>query len=115
MHALRGYVDLQVNGYADIDFNADRLAAEDVLRVCQRLRDDGVAGILATVITAEVAIAVAAQAAKTIGASTMRTVPARGWSRAWRHIRLDDGLLSAWARKSAPGAPGRRDRAGKIF
>jgi N-acetylglucosamine-6-phosphate deacetylase len=53
MHTHHGYVDLQVNGYADIDFNADRLAAADVVRVCQRLRDDGVAGILATVITAE--------------------------------------------------------------
>ena len=53
MHAPHGYVDLQVNGYADIDFNADRLMAADVVRVCQRLRDDGVAGILATVITAE--------------------------------------------------------------
>lgn len=53
MHTPRGYVDLQVNGYADIDFNADRLTAADVVRVCQRLRDDGVAGILATVITAE--------------------------------------------------------------
>ena len=54
MHAPNGYVDLQVNGYADIDFNADRLVAEDVARACQRLRDDGVAGILATVITADI-------------------------------------------------------------
>lgn len=53
MHTPHGYVDLQVNGYADIDFNADRLVAEDVVRVCQRLREDGVAGILATVVTAE--------------------------------------------------------------
>jgi N-acetylglucosamine-6-phosphate deacetylase len=53
MHAPSGYVDLQVNGYADIDFNADRLVAEDVVRVCKRLRVDGVAGILATVITAD--------------------------------------------------------------
>src|SRR5262245_7456541 len=53
MHAPHGYVDLQVNGYADIDFNADRLAAEDVVRICGRLREDGVAGILATVITDE--------------------------------------------------------------
>ena len=53
-HAIApGYVDLQVNGYADVDFNADELAVEDVARVCQRLRDDGVAGILATVVTAD--------------------------------------------------------------
>jgi N-acetylglucosamine-6-phosphate deacetylase len=54
MHAPNGYVDLQVNGYADIDFNADELNAETVAAVCRRLRDDGVAGILATVITADV-------------------------------------------------------------
>jgi N-acetylglucosamine-6-phosphate deacetylase len=52
MNCATGYVDLQVNGYADIDFNADELSAEHVSAVCQRLRDDGVAGILATVITA---------------------------------------------------------------
>lgn len=54
MHAPHGYVDLQVNGYADIDFNSDRLTADDVLRVCARLREDGVAGVLATVITDDV-------------------------------------------------------------
>jgi N-acetylglucosamine-6-phosphate deacetylase len=53
MHAPSGYVDLQVNGYADIDFNADELSAERVATVCKRLKDDGVAGILATVITAD--------------------------------------------------------------
>jgi N-acetylglucosamine-6-phosphate deacetylase len=54
MHALSGYVDLQVNGYAEVDFNADQLDVEQVAAVCRRLRDDGVAGILATVITADV-------------------------------------------------------------
>src|SRR5215212_9762694 len=53
MNASSGYVDLQVNGYADVDFNADELSAERVSAVCQRLRDEGVAGILATVITAD--------------------------------------------------------------
>jgi N-acetylglucosamine-6-phosphate deacetylase len=53
MNALSGYVDLQVNGYADVDFNADELSAERVAAVCDRLRNEGVAGILATVITAE--------------------------------------------------------------
>ena len=53
MNAPSGYVDLQVNGYADVDFNADELSAERVAAVCQRLRDEGVAGILATVITAD--------------------------------------------------------------
>jgi N-acetylglucosamine-6-phosphate deacetylase len=54
MNALSGYVDLQVNGYADVDFNADNLPTERVAAVCERLRDEGVAGILATVITADV-------------------------------------------------------------
>jgi N-acetylglucosamine-6-phosphate deacetylase len=54
MHASPGYVDLQVNGYAEVDFNADELIVEDVAAVCRRLRDDGVAGVLATVITADV-------------------------------------------------------------
>jgi N-acetylglucosamine-6-phosphate deacetylase len=54
MHAPSGYVDLQVNGYAEVDFNADELDADNVAAVCDRLRADGVAGILATVITADV-------------------------------------------------------------
>jgi N-acetylglucosamine-6-phosphate deacetylase len=54
MHAPNGYVDLQVNGYAEVDFNADRLEVEQVAAVCRRLREDRVAGILATVITADV-------------------------------------------------------------
>src|SRR5436853_6795529 len=53
MNVLSGYVDLQVNGYADVDFNADELSAERVSDVCRRLRDEGVQGILATVITAD--------------------------------------------------------------
>jgi len=53
MQTLSGFVDLQVNGYAEVDFNADRLVTEDVAAVCRRLQDDGVAGILATVITAD--------------------------------------------------------------
>jgi N-acetylglucosamine-6-phosphate deacetylase len=54
MNSSPGYVDLQVNGYADVDFNADSLPTEDVAAVCERLRSDGVAGILATVITADI-------------------------------------------------------------
>jgi N-acetylglucosamine-6-phosphate deacetylase len=53
MHAPSGFVDLQVNGYADVDFNADELSAERVAAVCRRLKEEGVAGILATVITAD--------------------------------------------------------------
>jgi N-acetylglucosamine-6-phosphate deacetylase len=53
MHTPSGYVDLQVNGYADVDFNADELPVERVAAVCRRLQSEGVAGILATVITAD--------------------------------------------------------------
>src|SRR4051794_15393388 len=53
MNASSGYVDLQVNGYADVDFNADKLSPQSVASVCHRLREEGVAGILATVITAD--------------------------------------------------------------
>ncbi len=53
MHAPSGFVDLQVNGYADVDFNADQLPAERVAAVCGRLKSEGVGGILATVITAD--------------------------------------------------------------
>ena len=53
MHNPSGFVDLQVNGYADVDFNADELDAKKVAAVCGRLADDGVAGILATVVTAD--------------------------------------------------------------
>ena len=48
------YFDLQVNGYDGVDFNADKLVFEDVLRVCQRLKQEEVGGILATVITDQV-------------------------------------------------------------
>jgi N-acetylglucosamine-6-phosphate deacetylase len=45
------YVDLQVNGYAGVDFNGDDWTDEQLSAACERLRHDGVAGILATVIT----------------------------------------------------------------
>ena len=47
------YVDLQVNGYAGVDFNADALTAEDLHAACERLGADGVDGILAAIITDE--------------------------------------------------------------
>lgn len=48
-----GYVDLQVNGYGGVDFNSDGLSAESLHLACQRLAADGVAKILATIITAD--------------------------------------------------------------
>ena len=50
------FFDLQVNGYAGCDFNGDELDADTLAAACQRLRDEGVAGILATVITDSVSL-----------------------------------------------------------
>ncbi len=46
-----GYFDLQVNGYGGVDFNQDNLTAEQLHAACEKLAADGVAGILATIIT----------------------------------------------------------------
>src|SRR5665213_2070284 len=45
------YFDLQLNGYAGIDFNGDTLDYASLEMVCRRLESQGVGGILATVIT----------------------------------------------------------------
>ena len=49
-----GYVDLQVNGYAGVDFNVDGLTAEALHHACARLEADGVDLVLATIITDDV-------------------------------------------------------------
>jgi N-acetylglucosamine-6-phosphate deacetylase len=46
-----GFFDLQVNGYGGVDFNSDAITEEDLHTACEKLRTDGVDGILATVIT----------------------------------------------------------------
>jgi len=51
MESREEYFDLQVNGYAGIDFNQEDLDAEDLHGACRRIRADGVSGILATVVT----------------------------------------------------------------
>lgn len=48
---MPGYFDLQVNGYAGVDFNGD-YSVEDVVAVCQRMKNDGNESVFATVITA---------------------------------------------------------------
>lgn len=53
MPQTRGYYDLQVNGYAGVDFNQDDLTPEQLHTACQRLSADGVAGFLPTIITEE--------------------------------------------------------------
>jgi N-acetylglucosamine-6-phosphate deacetylase len=45
------YVDLQLNGYRGVDFNADELTADSCHTACEGLRADGVEGVLATIIT----------------------------------------------------------------
>jgi N-acetylglucosamine-6-phosphate deacetylase len=45
------YFDLQVNGYGGVDFNCDDLSADNLHKVCATLKDHGVGGILATIIT----------------------------------------------------------------
>ncbi|MGA0370138.1 MAG: N-acetylglucosamine-6-phosphate deacetylase [Kiritimatiellia bacterium] len=47
-----GYVDLQVNGYAGVDFNQDDLPEDEFFRACARLEGDGVTAFLPTIITA---------------------------------------------------------------
>lgn len=46
-------LDLQINGYAGVDFNADDLTEGELLRACQQLSAEGTVGMLATIITAD--------------------------------------------------------------
>jgi N-acetylglucosamine-6-phosphate deacetylase len=48
------FFDLQVNGYAGIDFNQSDITADDLHQACARLKNDGASGILATIFTADV-------------------------------------------------------------
>lgn len=45
------FVDLQVNGYAGVDFNSDAVTPDDLHRACARLEEDGVESCLIAVIT----------------------------------------------------------------
>jgi N-acetylglucosamine-6-phosphate deacetylase len=45
------FFDLQVNGYAGVDFNADGVTPDELHRACERLAADGVEGCLVAVIT----------------------------------------------------------------
>ena len=51
MSSTQTFFDLQVNGYAGVDFNQDGLQAGDLHRACERLEADGAGGCLATIIT----------------------------------------------------------------
>jgi len=54
MSETAGYFDLQINGYAGVDFQSDTLSAEDFHRACVALRAAGTTGFLATIITDEI-------------------------------------------------------------
>jgi N-acetylglucosamine-6-phosphate deacetylase len=51
---VKGYVDLQVNGYAGVDFNKEGLTDAELHHACAQLEADGVDGFLATIITEDV-------------------------------------------------------------
>ncbi|WP_428938935.1 N-acetylglucosamine-6-phosphate deacetylase [Fontivita pretiosa] len=51
-----GYFDLQLNGYAGVDFNTDNLTAEQLHLACEALQRDGVSGCLATIITEQLSV-----------------------------------------------------------
>ena len=48
-----GWIDLQINGYAGIDFNAPGLTVEAVKAVTERLAADGTAAFLPTLVTGD--------------------------------------------------------------
>lgn len=52
MFRMNGFIDLQVNGYAGIDFNSDVVTTAAIRAACEQLMGDGVDHILATIITA---------------------------------------------------------------
>ncbi|MFP6866770.1 MAG: N-acetylglucosamine-6-phosphate deacetylase [Roseibacillus sp.] len=45
------YFDLQVNGYAGVDFNAESLTTGQIRSACEAMKEDGTEGMLATIIT----------------------------------------------------------------
>ena len=49
----RGWIDLQVNGYAGVDFNGPGLTAEAVKAVTERLEADGTVGYMPTLVTGD--------------------------------------------------------------
>ena len=52
------WVDLQINGYGGVDFNAPGLTVEQVIAVTERLETDGTLGYLPTIVTGNPDVAV---------------------------------------------------------
>ncbi|WP_428305182.1 N-acetylglucosamine-6-phosphate deacetylase [Lacipirellula sp.] len=50
------FFDLQVNGYAGVDFNGDEFSSAELHAACEAMRGDGVERFLATIITDDLAI-----------------------------------------------------------
>ena len=50
---MNGWIDLQVNGYGGVDFNAPGLTAEAVKAVTEKLAADGTTGYLPTLVTGD--------------------------------------------------------------
>ena len=50
---MRGWVDLQINGYGGVDFNAPGLEVEAVKAVARRLAEDGTAAFMPTMVTGD--------------------------------------------------------------
>lgn len=48
---MSGFIDIQVNGYAGVDFNSDGLTDEQFVAVCAQLKRDGVQRFYPTIIT----------------------------------------------------------------
>lgn len=72
-----GAFDLQVNGYAGVDFNGALLEEEDLAKVCHALKKDGVEGILATFITDDFEV---------MGARMERLVELRSGKKEWEDM-----------------------------
>jgi N-acetylglucosamine-6-phosphate deacetylase len=56
LNEIYGFVDLQVNGFQNIDFSGEKLCIEDVIKAGLALYERGTAGFLATIITSEATI-----------------------------------------------------------
>ena len=53
------WIDLQINGYAGVDFNAPGLTVDQVIAVTERRAQDGTVGYLPTIVTGDPGTAVA--------------------------------------------------------
>ena len=55
LYLLPGFLDLQLNGYLGIDFNAPSTRPEEILEATRRVRETGVTGYCPTIITGSAA------------------------------------------------------------